>query len=142
MQVFPHLADLIGKGGLFFAAAAASFIGMIVTYIIVPRTKNKSLSELENLFTSPTPGQVAKDVELGESTADSGIVEDIVEMKTKVAHLSREELDQGEQEMMEMGDMDLEGGQGEKMEEIVRSPGSPKTYCASVASRKLKCAAM
>ena len=85
MQVFPHLADLIGKGGLFFAAAAASFIGMIVTYIIVPRTKNKSLSELENLFTRPTPGQVAKDAELGESTADSGIVEDIVEMKTKVA---------------------------------------------------------
>ena len=59
-----------------------------------------------------------------------------------VAHLSREELDQGGQEVMEMGDMDLEGGQGEKMEEIVRSPGSPKTYCASVASRKLKCAAM
>ena len=59
-----------------------------------------------------------------------------------VAHLSREELDQGEQEMMEMGDMDLEGGQGEKMEEIVRSPGSPKTYCACVAPRKLKCAAM
>ena len=73
-----------------------------------------------------------------------------------VAHLSREELDQGEQEMVDMeqrkllqGDMDksldLEGGQGEKMEEVVTnvtSPESPKTYCASVAPRKLKCAAM
>ena len=70
-----------------------------------------------------------------------------------VAHLSREELDQGEQEMVDMeqrkllpGDMDksldLEGGQGEKMEEIVWSPGSPKTYCVCVAPRKLKCAAM
>ena len=37
---------------------------------------------------------------------------------------------------------DLEGGQGEKMEEVVTSPESPKTYCASVAPRKLKCAAM
>ena len=70
-----------------------------------------------------------------------------------VAHLSREELDQGEQEMMDMEprkilpdemdkSLDLEAGQGEKMEEIVRSPGSPKTYCACVAPRKLKCAAM
>ena len=134
-------------------AAAASFIGMIVTYKIVPRTKNKSLSELENLFTRHTPDQVAVDGELGDSITDSGIVEDILEIKTIVAHLSREELDQGDQEMMDMEpreilpdemdkSLDLEGGQGEKMEEIVWSPGSPKTYCVCVAPRKLKCAAM
>ena len=79
---------MIGKGGLFFAAAAASFIGMIVTYKIVPRTKNKSLSELENLFTRQQsgpdhPDQVAVEAKLGESIADSGIVEDIYEMKTE-----------------------------------------------------------
>ena len=58
---------------------------MIVTYKIVPRTKNKSLSELENLFTRQQsgPDQVAVEAKMEESIADSGIVEDIYEMKTE-----------------------------------------------------------
>ena len=58
MQAFPFLTDLLGTGGVFFVAAAASLVGAIFTFLIVPRTKNKSLYELEILFKKSVDEQI------------------------------------------------------------------------------------
>ena len=41
---------MVGFGGIFFMATTASLVGVIFSFLIVPRTKNKSLYELEMLF--------------------------------------------------------------------------------------------
>ena len=70
-----------------------------------------------------------------------------------VAHLSREELDRVEGEMVDMeqskllpGDtekaLDLEGGVEKMEEEIITRQESPKSYCTNISRCKLKCAEM
>ena len=44
------LIDNLEMSGVFFLAAAVSVVGAIVSFIFIPRTKDKSLHELESLF--------------------------------------------------------------------------------------------
>ena len=44
------MIEMIGVGGVFFFATTVSLAGVIFSYLIIPKTKNKSLYELEVLF--------------------------------------------------------------------------------------------
>ena len=44
------MIEMIGVGGVFFFATTVSLAGVIFSFLIIPRTKNKSLYELEMLF--------------------------------------------------------------------------------------------
>ena len=44
------MIEMLGVGGVFFFATTVSLFGVIFSFLIIPRTKNKSLYELEMLF--------------------------------------------------------------------------------------------
>ena len=44
------MIKMLGVGGVFFFATTVSLAGVIFSFLIIPRTKNKSLYELEMLF--------------------------------------------------------------------------------------------
>ena len=44
------MIEMLGVGGVFFFATTMSLIGVIFSFSIIPKTKNKSLYELEMLF--------------------------------------------------------------------------------------------
>ena len=50
VKAFPSVVTMLGMSGVFFAAAVASAVGAIVSLICIPRTRNKSLYELETMF--------------------------------------------------------------------------------------------
>jgi len=50
LKAFPYLSSLLGMGGLFLCHAGALVLGAIFTFVFVPETRNKSLTELEQIF--------------------------------------------------------------------------------------------
>ena len=47
----------VGVSGVMFLAAAISLIGAVFSFFCIPRTKNKSMYELELLFVKKTKGR-------------------------------------------------------------------------------------
>ena len=45
------LVSSLGISGVFFISAVTSVLGALFTLLLIPRTKNKSMYELEMLFT-------------------------------------------------------------------------------------------
>ena len=52
MQAFPGLVSILGMEGLFFLSVVSSVAGAVFTFFWIPVTKDKSMYELEILFSS------------------------------------------------------------------------------------------
>ena len=50
LQAFPTIIEMLGVAGIFFFATTVSLAGVIFSFLIIPKTKNKSLYQLEVLF--------------------------------------------------------------------------------------------
>jgi len=51
LKAFPYLSSLLGgMGGLFLCHAGALVLGAVFTFAFVPETRNKSLTQLEQIF--------------------------------------------------------------------------------------------
>ena len=63
----------LGKSGVFFMSGIFSVIGAVFTLVFIPRTKDKSMYELEILFSktqkSSEPSNDSKAVDLFDSKA-------------------------------------------------------------------------
>ena len=51
------LVSSLGISGVFFISAITSVLGAVFTLFLIPRTKNKSMYELEMLFTKSEMNQ-------------------------------------------------------------------------------------
>ena len=51
------LVSSLGISGVFFISAVTSVLGALFTLFLIPRTKNKSMYELEMLFTKSEKNQ-------------------------------------------------------------------------------------
>ena len=51
------LVSSLGISGVFFISAGTSVLGTLFTFLLIPKTKDKSMSELEMLFTKSEPIQ-------------------------------------------------------------------------------------
>ena len=51
------LVSNLGISGVFFISAGTSVFGVMFTLLLIPRTKDKSMSELEILFTKSEKNQ-------------------------------------------------------------------------------------
>ena len=51
------LVSSLGISGVFFISAVTSVLGTLFTFLLIPKTKDKSMSELEMLFTKSEPIQ-------------------------------------------------------------------------------------
>ena len=49
-QSFPYLMEVMDLSGIFFIASICSILGAAFSLVFIPETRNKSISELENLF--------------------------------------------------------------------------------------------
>ena len=49
-QSFPYLKQIIGQGGVFFISTGVCLAGAVFSILFIPKTKNKTISELETLF--------------------------------------------------------------------------------------------
>ena len=59
------LVSSLGISGVFFISAITSVAGAVFTFLLIPRTKNKSMYELEMLFAkSNTIGKNLKEFNL------------------------------------------------------------------------------
>ena len=56
-QSFPYLMEVMDLSGIFFIASIFSILGVMFSCIFIPETRNKSISELENLFHLPDDRQ-------------------------------------------------------------------------------------
>ena len=67
-QSFPYLKQIIGEGGVFFISAGVCLVGAVFSLLFIPKTKNKTISELETLFVKKSKYQA--DI-LDENTYDN-----------------------------------------------------------------------
>ena len=49
-QAFPYLTSLIGMEGIFFLHSSTLMIGAAFAFAALPETRNKSLTQLEQIF--------------------------------------------------------------------------------------------
>ena len=45
--------EIVDLSGIFFIASIFSILGAVFSLVFIPETRNKSISELENLFVRP-----------------------------------------------------------------------------------------
>ena len=57
-QSFPYLKQTIGQGAVFFLSAAVCVAGAVFSILFIPKTKNKTISELETLFVKKSKYEV------------------------------------------------------------------------------------
>merc|ERR1711874_439223 len=50
LKSFPYLMEVMDLSGIFFIASICSILGAAFSLVFIPETRNKSISELENLF--------------------------------------------------------------------------------------------
>ena len=56
-QAFPYLTNLIGIEGIFFAHSSTLLLGAAFALAALPETRNKSLTQLEQIFVKKEQGQ-------------------------------------------------------------------------------------
>ena len=56
-QAFPYLTNLIGIEGIFFAHSSTLLLGAAFALAALPETRNKSLTQLEQIFVRKEQGQ-------------------------------------------------------------------------------------
>ena len=56
-QAFPHLTSLIGMEGIFFLHSSTLLLGAAFALAVLPETRNKSLTQLEQIFVEKKEGQ-------------------------------------------------------------------------------------
>ena len=56
-QAFPYLSSLIGIEGIFFLHSSTLLLGAAFALAALPETRNKSLTELEQIFVKKKQGQ-------------------------------------------------------------------------------------
>jgi len=50
LKSFPYLMEVLDLSGIFFIASIFSIMGAVFSLVFIPETRNKSISQLENLF--------------------------------------------------------------------------------------------
>ena len=56
-QAFPYLTSLIGTEGIFFLHSSTLLLGAAFALPVLPETRNKSLTQLEQIFVEKKEGQ-------------------------------------------------------------------------------------
>ena len=49
-QVYPFVSEAVGLGGVFFIISVINLFGALFSRFVLPETRNKTISELDQLF--------------------------------------------------------------------------------------------
>ena len=49
-QIYPFISEAVGAGGIFFIISALDVVGALFSRFAIPQTRNKTISELDQLF--------------------------------------------------------------------------------------------
>ena len=49
-QIYPFISEAVGAGGIFFIISALDVFGALFYRFAIPQTRNKTISELDQLF--------------------------------------------------------------------------------------------
>ena len=49
-QIYPFVSEAVGVGGIFFIISVINVFGAIFSRFAIPQTRNKTISELDQLF--------------------------------------------------------------------------------------------
>ena len=49
-QIYPFVSEAVGLGGVFFIISVINLFGALFSRFVLPETRNKTISELDQLF--------------------------------------------------------------------------------------------